>query len=129
MDPINSLRFQENQVMEADRPSNVPGAVKSEKGEKIHKKVPETGTDQGTIVRDSVKTREKMERIAEALDNYVKSIQHDLDIKVDEETGRFLVKVISHESGEVIREIPPEELLKLAAKMEEMAGVLFNKSV
>ncbi|HDR14137.1 MAG TPA: flagellar biosynthesis protein FlaG, partial [Desulfobacteraceae bacterium] len=39
------------------------------------------------------------------------------------------VRVLSRESGEVIREIPPEEMLNLAAKMEEMTGALFNKNV
>lgn len=70
----------------------------------------------------------RIERIAEAMDNYVKSIQRDLDIRIDRETGTVMVKVLNRETGEVIREIPPEELLNLASKMEEVAGVLLNKS-
>lgn len=70
----------------------------------------------------------KIERIAEAMDKYVRSIQRDLDIQVHKESGTVMVKVLSRETGEVIREIPPEELLKLASKMEEVAGVLLNKS-
>ena len=74
-------------------------------------------------------TRSKIENIAQAMDNYVKSIQRDLEIKVDGATGKVIVKVLSKESGEVLREIPPEEMLNLAAKMEEMTGALFNKNV
>ncbi len=70
----------------------------------------------------------RIERIAEAMDKYVRSIQRDLDIQVHNETGTVMVKVLSRETGEVIREIPPEELLNLASKMEEVAGVLLNKS-
>jgi len=72
---------------------------------------------------------ETVKRIAEAMDNYVRSIQSDLEIKIHQETGTVLVKVVSHETGEVIREIPPEALIELAEKMEEMTGVLFQKKV
>lgn len=74
-------------------------------------------------------SRTKIERIAEAMDNYVKSIERDIDIQVHEATGNIIVKVISGEDGKVLREIPPEEMLNLAAKMEEMTGLLFNENV
>jgi len=69
----------------------------------------------------------RIERIAEAMDNYVKSVQRDLNIRVDHDTDKVIVKVLSRDTGEVIREIPPEELLRLASRMEEMAGVLINE--
>ncbi|MBW1766658.1 MAG: flagellar protein FlaG [Deltaproteobacteria bacterium] len=71
----------------------------------------------------------KIERVAQAMENYVKSIQRELKIQVHNGTGDIMVKVISKESGQVIREIPPEELLNLAAKMEAMTGALFNENV
>ena len=74
-------------------------------------------------------TRSKIENIAQAMDQYVKSMQTDLKIQVHEATGNIIVKVLSKEDGRIIREIPPEKLLNLAAKMEEMAGVLFNENV
>ena len=39
-----------------------------------------------------------------------------------------MVQVISKADGKVIREIPSEELLDLAAKMDEVVGVIFNKN-
>ena len=70
----------------------------------------------------------KIERVAQAMDNYVSSIQRDIKIQVDGDTGDVMVKVISKENGRVIRQIPSEELLMLAAKMEQMTGALFNES-
>jgi flagellar protein FlaG len=69
---------------------------------------------------------ETTRRVAEAMDRYVRSMQNELEIKVDDESGKIVVKVISNDTGEVIREIPSEEMLKLAAKMEEMAGLLLR---
>ncbi|MBW2609254.1 MAG: flagellar protein FlaG [Deltaproteobacteria bacterium] len=72
--------------------------------------------------------RKKIERIAQALDSYMQSIQRDLKIGVHQATGNIMVKVVSKSDGKIIREIPPEELLDLAAKMEEMIGVLVNEN-
>jgi flagellar protein FlaG len=73
--------------------------------------------------------QQKIVHIAEAMDNYLDSVQCDIEITVYEKTGDILVKVISKSDGKVIREIPPEEMLNLAAKMEEMVGALFNETV
>lgn len=73
-------------------------------------------------------TSSKIERIAEAMDQYVRSVQRGLKIQVHSATGNIMVKVISEEDGRVIREIPPKELLDLAAKMEKMTGTIFNES-
>ena len=94
----------------------------------------ETSEDKPRPIRDKVATinkkvqKDKIERVAEAMQNYVKSIRTDLKIKVDNDTGVIVVKVISEDDGRVIREIPPEEVLELAAKVEELIGVFLNKN-
>ena len=80
-------------------------------------------------VGESDPDREKIKRIADAMDSYVQSIQRDLNIQVHEETGKIMVKVVSRDTGKVIREIPPKELLDMAAKMDEMTGTLFSEKV
>ena len=72
---------------------------------------------------------EKIQRVSELMNNYVRSLQKDIKIQVNSETGDVIVKVISEEDGKVIREIPSEELLALAARMEEIAGVFFDQIV
>ncbi len=74
-------------------------------------------------------TSEKISRIAEAMNSYVQSIQSDLKIQVNDKTGHIVVKVISRDTGKIIREIPPEELLDLASRMEELAGTFFDKKI
>lgn len=74
-------------------------------------------------------TDEKIARITELMDNYVRSIQRDIKIQVNNNTGDVSVKVISEETGKVIREIPSKEMLELAARMEEISGILFDQKV
>ena len=50
-----------------------------------------------------------------------------LDFKVDEATKRIVVKVIDTETDKVIKEIPPEQLVRLAAKIQEMIGLLVDE--
>ncbi len=74
-------------------------------------------------------TEEKIQRVSELMNNYVQSMQKDIKIKVDNETGDIMVKVISEKDGKVIREIPSEEMINLAARMEEITGAFFDQVV
>jgi len=47
----------------------------------------------------------------------------------DDETGQTYIKIVDKDSGDIIREIPPEEVRKLAEKLDEMVGLLFDKKV
>ena len=51
-----------------------------------------------------------------------------LEFQVHEGTGRTVIHILDKETGEVIREIPSEKLLEMAAKIEEMSGLLFDKT-
>jgi len=50
-----------------------------------------------------------------------------LSFRVDEETNRIVVKVIDTETDKVIKEIPPEQIVELAAKIREMIGLLVDE--
>jgi flagellar protein FlaG len=50
-----------------------------------------------------------------------------LDFRVDERTHRIVVKVIDTRTDKVIKEIPPEQLVELAAKIQEMVGLLIDE--
>ena len=45
-----------------------------------------------------------------------------LDIQFDEDTGYFITKVKAQGSGEIIRQIPTEEMLRIAKNIDQMRG-------
>ena len=51
----------------------------------------------------------------------------DLQFSVHEASGEVMVTVREQDSGEVIREIPPSEILDLEARLGEMVGFLFDR--
>ncbi|WP_160032750.1 flagellar protein FlaG [Paenibacillus sp. An7] len=55
--------------------------------------------------------------------------QTTLDISIHEKTHDIMVKVLNKETGELIREIPPEKILDLVAEMMDTAGLLIDKKI
>ena len=50
-------------------------------------------------------------------------------ISHDEELNRYIVRIADERSGEVIREIPSEAVLKFARNLQEIKGLLFDKAL
>jgi len=51
----------------------------------------------------------------------------DLQFSVHKASEQIMVTVIDESTGKVIREVPPIEMLELAAKMDEMVGIIFDQ--
>jgi flagellar protein FlaG len=52
-----------------------------------------------------------------------------LKFSVNEEIDRVVVKVIDGTTDKVIKEIPPEEIQKLVARIKETIGILFDEQI
>ena len=57
------------------------------------------------------------------------SSQLKLRVRFDEPTGRFVYMGVNAESGEVERQYPPEEALRMIARMHEIAGLTFDEKL
>ncbi|NOX34968.1 MAG: flagellar protein FlaG [Deltaproteobacteria bacterium] len=77
-------------------------------------------------IKPSEVSRKDVEGMVETLKDLTKTIQTKLDFSVDESTNDFVVKVIDKDTNEVIKQIPPESLLKLQEKMQELTGFLLS---
>ncbi|NVD34518.1 flagellar protein FlaG [Marinobacter lutaoensis] len=74
--------------------------------------------------------REQLDEAVSQLNDYVQSVQRDLQFEVDNELGRTIVRVVDQETQEVIRQIPDEVALKLAEKLQQDEPLtLFNVKV
>lgn len=68
-----------------------------------------TAPETGKSVPDAERNGPDMEKLANALNLASKSIGRDLRFKVDMESGRSVIQVLDRDTGEVIRQIPPEK--------------------
>jgi uncharacterized FlaG/YvyC family protein len=73
-------------------------------------------------------TLQDIEAVTASLENSFKLIhQVDLQFSLHKASGQLVVTVTDAITGKVIREIPPSELLNLAARLDEMIGLLFDQ--
>ncbi len=71
----------------------------------------------------NVDRKEAMDRIEQAAVIFNRKIR----LEVEEDLNIMIVKVIDSDSGEVIRQIPSEELVALSKNAKDLKGLLINK--
>jgi flagellar protein FlaG len=72
---------------------------------------------------------EKLKLAVQEIEKFVQSIKRNLEFSIDEHSGKVIVKVIASETGEVVRQIPSAEALKLADSLANASHVLFDAKV
>ena len=66
------------------------------------------------------------EAVAE-INKVVKKVPTSLDFSVDEASKRFIVSVTDTNTGEVIRKLPGDAVLRIAKQLESLKGVVFDQ--
>jgi len=59
----------------------------------------------------------------------VDHVKEGLSFQIHEDTEELMVQVIDVNTEEVIKELPPEEMLDLKARIHEMVGILIDEKV
>ena len=90
--------------------------------------------DQAAAERKS--SLNSLDQMADELREAITALNAALDktrtraiITRDEELNRFVVRIADEKSGEVVREIPSEAVLKFARNLQELKGLIFDKSL
>lgn len=68
-----------------------------------------------------------VQEAVEEINKVLHYMNERLEFSVHEATNRVMVKVFDRETDEVLREIPPEQILDLVAKLQELVGLLVDK--
>ena len=68
---------------------------------------------------------EQLSAAVSKLNDYVQNVQRTLNFSIDKDTGVTVVKVFDSETKELVRQIPAEETLKMAASIDEQLANLF----
>ena len=87
------------------------------------KKPEVTAPTKGGDVRDSAEAMSKAagQRKSQSLN------ETSLDFSVDEASKRFVVQVTDKNTGELIRQLPGDAVLRIARQLESMKGVVFDQ--
>jgi flagellar protein FlaG len=95
------------------------GSNPEPQAKKIEKKV-----DAGNAEKHEDKNvKEAMDNISSIANFYNRQIR----LEIDKDLKIMIVKVIDGDTNEVIRQIPPEELVELSKHAKDQKGLLINK--
>jgi flagellar protein FlaG len=74
-------------------------------------------------------SREAVERMLAKANELTKFLSRKLRFSYDDRIDKIIVKVMEGDSEKIIRQIPPEEMIRLSLKMDDIMGMLINQSV
>lgn len=75
---------------------------------------------------DQMLARESLDSAVASISSFVQSVQRSLAFSVDDSSGEVVVKVTDLDSGEVIRQLPSEEALRLSEQLESLRSLMFE---
>lgn len=86
------------------------------------------------LEEDAEPSQQALDEALLEMNEFVQARNKQLNFSVDEDSGKQVVKVTDSESGDVIRQIPTEEVLNLSRRIQDLqmdvgsaVGVFFNK--
>jgi len=92
--------------------------------------IPETPKVQApkpvAIKFDASEVRRNLQEAVSMLNQQMSSSNRGLGFRIDEAVGGPVVTVRSSDTGEVVRQIPNEVVVRVAHSIEKMKGLIFN---
>jgi flagellar protein FlaG len=80
-----------------------------------------------SVDASSQPTREVVAKAAADLQQFVQSMGRNLSFSVDDSTGYHVVRVVNPNTGELVRQLPSEELLKISRDFQRLNNELVSQ--
>ena len=74
-------------------------------------------------------TRQEIEAQARALEKTFQAFNRRVVLSVNDQINQVIIKVVDGETDKVIKEIPPEEIQHLIARIKETIGLLVDEKI
>jgi len=83
--------------------------------------VREEGSD-NKLSSSNVTSLDEARKLVEEGNKILDNVQRNLQFKVDDSTKRVVMSIVDKQTGETIRQVPSEDILALAKRMQESGG-------
>jgi len=104
-----------------------PAPVQKEKMEP--EKLPDTKSVEEIVEKRIALNRKELETMVKEMDHFVNSINRGLAFRIDEESGRNVVTIYEASTGDIIRQIPDEEMLDILKRLATHSSGLVEEKV
>ena len=72
---------------------------------------------------------QELKAAVQQMEKFFQSVRRNLEFSIDETSGKVVVKVIATETGEVVRQLPSAEAMKIADNLHNAHSLLFDAKV
>src|SRR5687768_15893350 len=69
----------------------------------------------------------ELRKVVDGINDQLRALAQGIRFTVDDETGRTVVRILDTETGQVIRQIPSEEMLAISQSLERLQGLLLKQ--
>jgi flagellar protein FlaG len=69
---------------------------------------------------------QQAEALAAQMNEVLKRIEGNYSVSVDQATGMVVVRITDTETGEIVKQVPPQQILDINVSMEKIIGLLVN---
>jgi len=76
---------------------------------------------------DPAEMRQRLQEAVDRLNEQMKASGRDLAFGIDEQIDRSIITVKSTTSGALVRQIPSDDILRVARSIEDLKGVLYDE--
>lgn len=80
------------------------------------------GDDENSKLKPKVSSLAEVRKLAEEGNKILENVQRNLQFKVDDSTKQVVMSIVDKRTGEVIKQIPSEDVLSLARRMQDLNG-------
>jgi len=109
MDNINSLNTKHVQSPQGTTPS-----------------APPEGSRQTVSPVPADVSAARIEALVKDLNSALENVDGDYSVSVDSDTGMVIVRITDVETGEIVKQVPPQQVLDVSMSVEKIIGLLIN---
>jgi flagellar protein FlaG len=91
----------------------------------------ETGASDGGKANAAPKaagdlSAEKTRALAVELNKALEQVECNYSVSVDDDTGMMVVRITDTETGDIVKQVPPQQVLDVSVSVEKIVGLLVN---
>jgi flagellar protein FlaG len=77
-------------------------------------------TSEAVVNKNEPVSKPELDVAVESANEIGQMLKRTLNFSIDNGTDRIVVKIVDEESGEVVRQVPPQEMLRIAAHLKQL---------
>ena len=126
--PVNGNINKSNSAPQGQNTQDARNIKPNSSGLQSRHVVSEKEPDQRVPVDTEKKIDEEiLQEGTQKLNEMTRIFDRSFHFEIHEESKRWMVQVINTETGEVIKEIPPEKILDMVARLDQFVGLVIDE--